>query len=115
MSTRKGPSVGTGGGHGVTIRFHPHALGRMRERGASRQQVMQAVGAGAAAPAKFGRTRLRRISSTRVRTRFINSETLISGMVVSIIRARRKAITPHRPVRRGKRAENLTQIYPCVI
>ena len=43
----------------MTVRIHPHALQRMRERGATAAQVRQTVVSGAFAAAKFGRTRFR--------------------------------------------------------
>jgi len=42
------------------IRFHPQALERMSERGATERQVIAAVESGEAFPAKFGRTGFRR-------------------------------------------------------
>ena len=44
----------------MNVRFHPHALQRMHERGATRLQVTNTVLTGAASPAKFGRTRFRK-------------------------------------------------------
>jgi len=41
----------------MTVRFHPHATQRMRERGATPEQVNQTVELGQATAAKFGRTR----------------------------------------------------------
>ena len=43
----------------MNVRIHPHALQRMRERGATVTQVRQTVQTGRAAPAKFGRIRFR--------------------------------------------------------
>lgn len=43
----------------MRIRIHPHALLRMRERGATASQVRETVARGTASPAKFGRTRFR--------------------------------------------------------
>lgn len=37
------------------IRFHPHALGRMEERGATEEEVMATVEQSERFPAKFGR------------------------------------------------------------
>jgi hypothetical protein len=42
------------------IRIHPHAIQRMRERGATAEEVRQTVRSGNAAPAKFGRIRFRK-------------------------------------------------------
>jgi len=44
----------------MTVRIHPHATQRMRERGATAAEVRQTVELGHASPAKFGRTRFRR-------------------------------------------------------
>jgi hypothetical protein len=43
-----------------TLRFHPHALARMAERGATSEEVTAAVAAGERFPARFGRTGFRR-------------------------------------------------------
>ncbi len=44
----------------MTVRFHPHALERMTERGASEEEVRAAVQVGEQFPAKFGRVGFRR-------------------------------------------------------
>ena len=44
----------------MRIRFHPHALERMRERGATEQEVMLTVLEGEQFPVKFGRAGFRR-------------------------------------------------------
>lgn len=44
----------------MSIRFHPHALERMNERGATEDEVKATVEAGERFPAKFGRTGFRR-------------------------------------------------------
>jgi hypothetical protein len=44
----------------MAIRFHPHALQRMAERGASEEEVRATVEQGERFPAKFGRTGFRR-------------------------------------------------------
>jgi len=44
----------------VTIRFHAHAKSRMKERGASEEEVVAAIEQGEVFPAKFGRTGFRR-------------------------------------------------------
>ena len=44
----------------MTVRFHAHALQRMRERGATRAEVVETVQTGRTAPAKFGRSRFRK-------------------------------------------------------
>lgn len=44
----------------MTVRFHPHAIQRMRERGATRAEVLDTLNTGRAAPARFGRTRFRK-------------------------------------------------------
>lgn len=41
----------------MSVRFHPHALQRLRERGATRAEVVYPVERGRNSPAKFGRTR----------------------------------------------------------
>ncbi len=43
----------------IKVFFHPHALLRMDERGASKEEVAQAVREGEQFPAKFGRTGFR--------------------------------------------------------
>jgi hypothetical protein len=45
----------------MKILIHPHALRRMRERGASAAQVRQAVLHGEPSPAKYGRRRFRSV------------------------------------------------------
>ncbi len=42
------------------VRLHPHALARLRERGASEEEVRLTVEGGGRFPAKLGRTRFRR-------------------------------------------------------
>lgn len=42
------------------IRFHPHALERMKERGASKSEVRDAIQRGEQFAAKFGRTGFRK-------------------------------------------------------
>ncbi len=44
----------------MRVLFHPHALERMVERGASEDEVMLTVQEGEQFPAKFGRTGFRR-------------------------------------------------------
>jgi len=44
----------------MTVRFHAHALERMAERGATRDEVRTTVEQGEQFPAKFGRTGFRR-------------------------------------------------------
>jgi hypothetical protein len=44
----------------MAIRFHPHALERMPERGATEEEVKVTVEQGEEFPAKFGRTGFRR-------------------------------------------------------
>jgi len=44
----------------MTVRFHPHALERMSERGATEDEVEATVEKGERFPAKFGRTGFRR-------------------------------------------------------
>jgi len=39
----------------VAIIIHPHALQRMEERGASREEVRRTIEAGRVSPARFGR------------------------------------------------------------
>ncbi|MDP3185945.1 MAG: DUF4258 domain-containing protein [Anaerolineales bacterium] len=43
----------------MAIRFHPHALERMAERGASEEEVRATVESGEQFPAKFGRVGFR--------------------------------------------------------
>ena len=42
------------------VRFHPHARERLAERGATEQEVIDAVQSGESFPAKFGRIGFRR-------------------------------------------------------
>lgn len=44
----------------MNIKFHPHALDRMVERGATRNEVERTVMEGESFPAKFDRTGFRR-------------------------------------------------------
>jgi hypothetical protein len=44
----------------MNIRFHPHALERMEERGATVEEVKEVVEKGEQFPAKFGRVGFRR-------------------------------------------------------
>lgn len=44
----------------MSIRFHPHALERMKERGATEDEVETTVKQGERFPAKFNRTGFRR-------------------------------------------------------
>jgi len=44
----------------VQVRFHPHALDRLRERGAEEAEVIATVVGGEAFPARYGRTGFRR-------------------------------------------------------
>ncbi len=44
----------------MTVKVHPHARKRMRERGASENEVMKTVETGERFPAKFGRSGFRR-------------------------------------------------------
>ena len=44
----------------IKVSFHPHALLRMDERGASQEEVIQAIREGERFPAKFERTGFRR-------------------------------------------------------
>lgn len=44
----------------MTVRFHPHALDRLAERGATEAEVRATVLEGERFPAKFGRTGFRR-------------------------------------------------------
>ena len=44
----------------MKIRFHPHALERLSERGATEEEVRATVLEGETFPAKFGRTGFRR-------------------------------------------------------
>jgi hypothetical protein len=44
----------------MNVRLHPHARERLRERGASEEEIMATVQSGERFPAKFGRTGFRR-------------------------------------------------------
>jgi len=44
----------------MAVRFHPHALERMNQRGATEKEVVDTVAAGERFEAKFGRTGFRR-------------------------------------------------------
>ena len=44
----------------MAVRFHPHALERMNQRGATEKEVVDTVAAGECFEAKFGRTGFRR-------------------------------------------------------
>ena len=44
----------------MIVRLHPHALERLRERGASEDEVIETVQHGEQFPAKFGRVGFRR-------------------------------------------------------
>ncbi len=44
----------------MAIRFHPHALERMAERGATEDEVRSTIEQGERFPAQFGRTGFRR-------------------------------------------------------
>lgn len=44
----------------MMIRFHPHALERLSERGATEEEVCATILGGESFPAKFGRTGFRR-------------------------------------------------------
>jgi len=44
----------------MAVRFHPHARERMRERGATEDEIRATVEQGEQFPAKFGRTGFRR-------------------------------------------------------
>jgi hypothetical protein len=44
----------------MKVKFHPHAIQRMGERGATQLQVTNTVLTGPSSPAKFGRTRFRK-------------------------------------------------------
>jgi len=44
----------------MSVRFHPHARGRMEERGATEEEVRATVEHGERFPAKFQRTGFRR-------------------------------------------------------
>ncbi|MDY6893016.1 MAG: hypothetical protein SVO26_04780 [Chloroflexota bacterium] len=44
----------------MAVRFHPHAKGRMEDRGATENEVIAAVEQGETFSAKFGRTGFRR-------------------------------------------------------
>ena len=44
----------------MSVRLHPHAVDRLRERGATEEEVVATVKQGEQFPAKFGRTGFRR-------------------------------------------------------
>jgi hypothetical protein len=44
----------------MNVRLHPHARERLRERGASEEEIIATVRSGERFPAKFGRTGFRR-------------------------------------------------------
>ena len=44
----------------MNIRIHPHARARMRERGATDREVVEAIRGGESSPARHGRTGFRR-------------------------------------------------------
>jgi hypothetical protein len=44
----------------MTVQFHPHALERMAERGATQEEVIATVQTGESFAAKFGRTGFRK-------------------------------------------------------
>jgi hypothetical protein len=44
----------------MSVRFHPHALERMEERGATEEEVRATVESGEKFPAKYGRVGFRR-------------------------------------------------------
>jgi hypothetical protein len=44
----------------MNVRFHPHALARLAERGATKAEVAATIAEGERFPAKFGRTGFRR-------------------------------------------------------
>lgn len=44
----------------MTVRLHPHARGRLPERGVTEEEVIGTVELGTRSPARFGRTRFRR-------------------------------------------------------
>jgi hypothetical protein len=44
----------------MKIRFHPHALERIEERGATQEEVRSTIESGEKFPAKFGRVGFRR-------------------------------------------------------
>ncbi|NOH02949.1 MAG: hypothetical protein HND47_13815 [Chloroflexi bacterium] len=44
----------------MIVRFHPHALERIEERGTTEDEVRSTVGSGERFPAKFGRVGFRR-------------------------------------------------------
>jgi Domain of unknown function (DUF4258) len=45
----------------MKVRIHPHARQRMWERGATTEDIRQTIASGRVIPAKFGRTRFRRV------------------------------------------------------
>ncbi len=44
----------------MIVQFHPHAMDRLAERGATKDEVQTAIETGEQFPAKFGRTGFRR-------------------------------------------------------
>ncbi len=44
----------------MSVRLHPHARERLKERGATEEEVIAAIETGETFPAKFGRTGFRR-------------------------------------------------------
>jgi hypothetical protein len=44
----------------VDVEIHEHALGRLPERGATKEEILQTVQGGEVFPAKYGRTGFRR-------------------------------------------------------
>jgi len=44
----------------MNVRVHPHARGRLNERGVTEAEVVSTVESGTRSPARFGRTRFRR-------------------------------------------------------
>ena len=44
----------------MDVRLHPHAVARLAERGATKEEVVAALEGGERFPAKFGRTGFRR-------------------------------------------------------
>ena len=71
----------------MAIRIHPHAKERMKERGATEDEVVATIEKGECFPAKFGRTGFRRNFSfedrrrgTPSRLRFTPFERITSGL-----------------------------------
>ena len=44
----------------MSVRFHPHALERLSERGATKEDVVATIRSGEQFPARFGRTGFRK-------------------------------------------------------